>query len=100
MQQIECHCGNKINLSEVPVDGEYVCFPSEAWDSTIEALVDAVLHAGHQERTLLGEALSDALAVRVSHFYRCPQCGRLILSLRGAGGLEFFMLERPSGSQR
>ncbi|MBN1207046.1 MAG: hypothetical protein JXB05_19330 [Myxococcaceae bacterium] len=93
MQQIECRCGNKISLSEIPVQGEFVFFPGEEWDSIVEALVAAACRVTAQDRVILGEALSDALAVKVSHFYRCSQCARLILSMRGKGQLEYYKEE-------
>lgn len=93
MKKIKCRCGDEISLSEIPVEGEFVWFSGDVWDATVDALVDAVLSVDAREKVLLGEAISDALAVRVSHFYRCRKCGRLILSKRGEQGLEFFRLE-------
>jgi hypothetical protein len=94
MQQIKCRCGNVINLSAPPVEGEFAYFPGEHWDSVVNELVSAVSGEAPREEVLLRESLHDALAVEVSYFYRCSQCERLIMRHNDTGKVAFFMAER------
>jgi len=90
MPSLICPNGHVIDLSTVPVPGEYFCIETSRWDEVINAVVGAVSRA-----TVAGqrveEAISDALAGEGRYIYACGVCGALTspsdeTSDRGRGG--------------
>jgi phage terminase large subunit GpA-like protein len=72
-----CPRGHEIDLSVPPVPGERCYLDTARWDTLVDAVTTAVLAAPTGDRTLTGEAVSDALAGQARYFYTCPVCGSL-----------------------
>jgi hypothetical protein len=93
MPKLQYHCTYVIDLSPIPNHAEYVFFDADRWDACIADLVAAV--ATDRDDLPLGERLSDTLATFVDRFYKCPNCGRLIVFWDGSDAGQSFTADRP-----
>lgn len=93
-QRIACRCGNVINLSIIPAEGEFAYISSDAWDELVKALSDVASKRAGGDTVLLREALSDVLAAHVSYFYQCQQCGRVIFKSQADEEYEFYSRDK------
>jgi hypothetical protein len=77
MPKLICPNGHVLDLSSIPTPGESFYEETHRWHEVVDRLVDAVSRLATHDRTLLAEAVSDALAGAVRYFYRCETCGAL-----------------------
>lgn len=93
MPKLQCRCAHVLDLSPIPNHAEYVFFDADRWDDCIAHVVAAVADDG--DDSPLHERLSDVLAAFVDSFYKCPNCGRLIVFWVGADAGQSFMADGP-----
>jgi hypothetical protein len=77
MPKLVCPNGHVLDLSAVPAPGEFYYESTEKWDETVDRVAHAVSPLATSDRRILAEAISDALAGAVKHFYKCGICGAL-----------------------
>jgi hypothetical protein len=72
MKLVKCRCGYAFNFSAPGVPGEQAYVSTRNWDELVAALASAADPALDTKPELLRERISDALAVRLETFLRCP----------------------------
>jgi hypothetical protein len=92
--KLVCPCGEVLNLSQVPVPGERVCFDAAQWDDIIKETTSAASAAAERpDPTLLREAINDTLAGFSYNIEKCPNCGRLAVPTDDGTRYRFYKLE-------
>ncbi len=84
MPKLLCNCGDVIDLSKIPVEGEYSFVEAKQWDEIVHHLVQIVRVADITDQEFLRERISDTLAGFGSYFYKCPHCDELIVFWQGS----------------
>jgi hypothetical protein len=93
MPKLICPCGHVINLSQIPVPGERVCFDGDQWDEVVKTVADTVGRSETRDPTLLAETISDTLAGFSYSIEVCPGCGRLAVPDRDGKRYRFYRPE-------
>lgn len=91
MPKLGCECGEIIDLSRIPVTGEFFFFDAAHWSEVVASLVEVTRESrGAVDVEILREKISDALAGFGEHFYRCPRCGGLLVFWENTQTAQYF----------
>jgi hypothetical protein len=98
MSSIACRCGNLINASRVPTPELYLFVNDSEFETMTHLGADAVTWMDMGEPYRVHEVLHDAVMGEFREFYKCTNCGRLIVYWARDGEPSFYSRDN-AGSQ-